>query len=125
MMRFALGAKCGRPTGDNNSDEPPPKRSFTNNDPRATLPMPRLSLPRKCFLVMFILFSKNSFAICFTFFHRDPPQAETDGCYYAITITTTINFGCIALLCYNNSIQPLNVEPLRGSFKISFIQSRG
>src|SRR5687768_3991544 len=73
MMRFALGAKWGSPTGGNIPAEPPLKRSFTNNDPRATLPRPTLSLPRKCFLVMFILFSKNSFAMvlgfCYGLFH--------------------------------------------------------
>ena len=66
-MRFALGAKCGSPIGGNISEDPVLNKSLTSNDPNATLPRPRLSLPRKCLRVMFNLFSKNSFAMKFIF----------------------------------------------------------
>ena len=106
-----------------------------------------LSLPRKCFLVMFNLFSKNSFAMKFIFSTGTLKSSLMVIFFYEPSFITTIVFRCDAPFIVLFQFQQLrrpdligklvegshsftfmilfnNVEPLRGSFRNSFIYPR-
>src|SRR5215470_15251419 len=67
MIRFALGAKCGRPVATASSSPSPPNRSGISSEPNATLPIPKLSLDKKRRRLMPRPCSRTSLCIDFYF----------------------------------------------------------